>query len=102
VLRELLEHRTTRSSEPAEEILSHPTTVLALVVACAALPAAVASQTVAIPDVTIVDGLVPDAEGAAGAGEARSSDLDSLNARNALRSKKAEEIARLEPLEAAI
>jgi CubicO group peptidase (beta-lactamase class C family) len=35
--------------------MSHPTTVLALLVACAALPAAVASQTVAIPDVTIVD-----------------------------------------------
>jgi imidazolonepropionase-like amidohydrolase len=31
------------------------TSVLALLVACAALPAAVASQTVAIPDVTIVD-----------------------------------------------
>jgi hypothetical protein len=35
--------------------MSHPTTVLALLVACAALPAAVAPQTVAIPDVTIVD-----------------------------------------------
>jgi CubicO group peptidase (beta-lactamase class C family) len=35
--------------------MSHPTTVLALLVACAALPAAVAPQTVAIPDVTIAD-----------------------------------------------
>jgi adenine deaminase len=35
--------------------MSHPATVLALFVACVALPAAVESQTVAIPDVTIVD-----------------------------------------------
>jgi CubicO group peptidase (beta-lactamase class C family) len=96
--------------------MSHPTTVLALLVACAGLPAAVAPQTVAIPDVTIVDaregvtrpgmtvvisgdsisaviprgrylnrepldGLLADAERAADAGEARSSDLDSLYAR---------------------
>jgi imidazolonepropionase-like amidohydrolase len=36
-------------------MIPHPTTVLALLVAYAALPTAVASQTVAIPDVTIVD-----------------------------------------------